>query len=152
VAIVVSRYNEGLTRALLSGALQTLLAAGIQDENVAIVWSPGAFELPLLAQRLAEMGDYQAVICLGAVIRGDTTHDQHINRAVSMGIMDGSLATGIPILFGVLTCDSLEQAWQRAGGTAGNKGAEAATAALEIVSQLEQIEALDLTPSREERA
>ena len=104
-----------------------------------MAWVPGAFELPLVADRLAGSGQYVAVLALGAVIRGETTHDQHINRAVSMGLMDAGLRSGVPVLFGVLTCDTLEQAIHRAGGNIGNKGVECAEAALEMVSLLRQL-------------
>jgi 6,7-dimethyl-8-ribityllumazine synthase len=138
-AVVVSRYNESITSKLLSGALETLAAGGVKDENIDVAWVPGAFELPLAASRLAESGKYAAVICLGAVIRGETTHDQHINRAVSHFLMEISVRTGVPMPFGVLTCETLEQAIHRAGGNKGNKGAEAARAALEMAGLLAQL-------------
>jgi len=138
-AIVVSRYNESITGKLLQGALQTLRAAGVDDESITIAWVPGAWEIPLAAQRLAYSRRFAAVLCLGAVIRGETTHDQHINRQVSLSLGQLSLDTGIPIAFGVLTCNSLEQAIHRAGGNVGNKGIECASAALEMVTLLEQI-------------
>ena len=138
-AIAVSRYNDTITSKLLEGAIETLQAAGIADKAVDIAWAPGAFELPLVAKQLLDHKPYRAVICLGAVIRGETTHDQHINRAVSVAIMDLSLATGVPVLFGVLTCDTLDQAIHRAGGNVGNKGSECAQAALEMVSLLDQL-------------
>lgn len=138
-AIAVSRYNEPITGKLLKGAVETLLAGGVTDDRIDIAWTPGAFELPLVAQELALSGKYAAVICLGAVIRGETTHDQHINRAVSVGLTEASLATKVPILFGVLTCDTLEQAIHRSGGNVGNKGSECAAAALEMVSLLTKI-------------
>jgi 6,7-dimethyl-8-ribityllumazine synthase len=138
-ALVVSRYNESVTNRLLDGARTTLAARGVADDAIDVVWVPGAFELPLVADRLAGSGLYAAVLALGAVIRGQTTHDQHINRAVSMGLMDAGLRTGVPVMFGVLTCDSLEQAIHRAGGNMGNKGAECAEAALEMVSLLRQL-------------
>lgn len=138
-AIVVSRYNESITGKLLQGALQTLRAAGVDDESITIAWVPGAWEIPLAAQRLACSRRFAAVLCLGAVIRGETTHDQHINRQVSLSLGQLSLDTGIPIAFGVLTCNSLEQAIHRAGGNVGNKGIECASAALEMVTLLEQI-------------
>lgn len=138
-AIVVSRYNESITGKLLQGALQTLRAAGVDDESITIAWVPGAWEIPLAAQRLAYSRRFAAVLCLGAVIRGETTHDQHINRQVSLSLGQLSLDTGIPIAFGVLTCNSLEQAIHRAGGNVGNKGIECACAALEMVTLLEQL-------------
>jgi 6,7-dimethyl-8-ribityllumazine synthase len=152
--IVVSRYNEKITTRLLEGAVSTLKAAGVDEEMIDVAWVPGAFEIPLAADKMAGSRRYSAVLCLGAVIRGDTTHDQHINRAVSMGIMDANMRYGIPVLFGVLTCDTVEQAIQRAGGhvesketdtnqnvkpIVGNKGVECATAALEMVSLLKNL-------------
>lgn len=139
MALVVSRYNEAVTARLLEGAQQTLAQRGLPAERIDVAWTPGAFELPIAADRLARSGDYQAVICLGCVIRGETTHDQHINRAVSLGIMESGLRTGVPVLFGVLTCETLEQALQRAGGRVGNKGSEAALAALEMIDLLSQM-------------
>jgi 6,7-dimethyl-8-ribityllumazine synthase len=139
LAIVVSRYNESITSRLLDGALGTLRNAGMADELLDVAWVPGAFEIPLVADRLANSGLYAAVICLGAVIRGETTHDQHINRAVSLQLTESSVHAGIPILFGILTCDTLEQAIHRSGGNAGNKGAECAMAALEMMSLMKQL-------------
>ena len=130
IAIVVARWNESITRRLLDGAVATLRERGIADAAIDVAWVPGAWEIPLIAQEFAESGRYQAVICLGAVIRGETTHDQHINRAVSLAISELALATGIPVLFGILTCETMEQAIHRAGGNVGNKGSECATAAL----------------------
>jgi 6,7-dimethyl-8-ribityllumazine synthase len=138
-AIVVSRYNDSITTKLLGGALATLTSAGVADGAIDVAWVPGAFELPLVADRLAHSGKYVAVLALGAVIRGETTHDQHINRAVSNGLMEAGLHSGVPVLFGVLTCDSLEQAIHRSGGNVGNKGTECAEAALEMVSLLGQL-------------
>ena len=125
-AIVVSRYNESITSKLLDGAVETLKAAGVQDDAIDVAWVPGAFEIPLAADTMAGSRRYAAVLCLGAVIRGDTTHDQHINRAVSMGIMEANMRHGVPVLFGVLTCDTVEQAIQRAGGRVANKMQSAA--------------------------
>jgi 6,7-dimethyl-8-ribityllumazine synthase len=151
--VVVSRYNETVTGKLLDGASATLKAAGVGDESIDVAWVPGAFEIPLVAEQMAGSGRYAAVLCLGAVIRGETSHDEHINRAVSLGIMESGLRHGIPVLFGVLTCDTFEQALQRSGGAAtnlaaagdvkhpaGNKGVECAHAALEMVSLLKQLE------------
>ena len=151
-AIVVSRYNEAVTSKLLDGAVDTLKRAGVAEESIDVAWVPGAFEIPLVAERMAASGRYVAVLCLGAVIRGDTTHDQHINRAVSLGIMETGLRHGTPVLFGVLTCDTVEQAIQRSGGGLANpaasgdvkqpvrnKGVECAQAALEMVSLLKQL-------------
>ena len=138
-AIVVARYNETITTRLLEGALATLQEHGVEDGAIDIAWVPGAFEIPLIAARMAESGNYQAVICLGAVIKGETTHDEHINRAVSLELTRLGVACRMPVMFGVLTCNSLEQAIHRAGGNVGNKGSECALAALEMVSLLEQL-------------
>ncbi len=140
VAIVVAKYNENITSKLLDGALQTLTDAGIPDERIDVAWVPGAWEIPVVAAKLARSGRYLSVITLGAVIRGETTHDQHINRYVSIALGQMSLDTGIPVLFGVLTCNSLEQAIHRSGGNVGNKGAECAEAALEMIDLLGKIE------------
>ena len=140
VAIVVSRWNESITQKLLDGALKTLHERGLGDEAVDVAWVPGAMEIPIVAQSLADSGEYRAVICLGAVIRGETTHDQHINRAVSSAITDVSLETGIPVLFGVLTCETMEQAIHRAGGNVGNKGSECADAALQMTALLKTLQ------------
>jgi 6,7-dimethyl-8-ribityllumazine synthase len=139
LAIVVSRYNEPITRTLLSGALATLAERGVAETSVDVAWVPGAWEIPLVANRLATSGGYAAVICLGAVIRGETTHDQHINRAVSSGLAQAALGSGVPVLFGILTCDTLEQAIHRSGGNVGNKGSECAAAALEMVDLLARL-------------
>jgi 6,7-dimethyl-8-ribityllumazine synthase len=139
LAIVVSRYNESITKNLLSGALQTLAEHGVAEDRVDVTWVPGAWELSLVADRLAKSGRYVAVICLGAVIRGETTHDQHINRAVSTCLAESGVAAGIPILFGLLTCETLEQAIHRSGGNVGNKGGECALAALEMVDLLTKL-------------
>jgi len=138
-AVVVSRYNESITRNLLRGAVETLAARGVADDDVDVVWVPGAWEIPLVARRLAESARYGAILCLGAVIRGETTHDEHINRQVSLNLGKIALDTGVPVLFGVLTCNSLEQAINRSGGSAGNKGVECAEAALEMVSLLAKL-------------
>ena len=134
--IVVSRYNDSITEKLLAGAVETLEAAQVPSDQIDVVWVPGAWEIPLVAKRLAASGRYAAVLCLGAVIRGETSHDRHINRAVSLALIQIACDTGVPVLFGVLTCESLEQAIHRAGGNAGHKGVECAQAALEMVSLL----------------
>ena len=138
-AIVVSRYNEHITGKLLAGAVETLRAASIADEAIDVAWVPGAWEVPLVAQRMARSKSYVAVLCLGAVIRGETTHDEHINRQVSLSLGQLALETGLPVLFGVLTCNTLEQAIHRSGGNAGNKGVECAEAALEMVRLLSKL-------------
>ncbi|MGE3243532.1 MAG: 6,7-dimethyl-8-ribityllumazine synthase [Pirellulales bacterium] len=133
LAIVVSRWNESITKRLLEGAASTLVSRGVPDESIDVAWVPGAWEIPLVAQRLADSRRYRAILCLGAVIRGETTHDQHINRAVSAAISEIALETGIPVLFGILTCETMEQAIHRAGGNVGNKGSECAEAALQMI-------------------
>jgi 6,7-dimethyl-8-ribityllumazine synthase len=138
-AIVVSRYNETITARLLKGALETLAAHGVGDSQIDVAWVPGAFEIPLIADRMAGSKNYLSVLCLGAVIRGETTHDQHINRAVSLELASSGIRHGLPVLFGVLTCDTLEQAIHRAGGNVGNKGAECAETALRMVDLLKQL-------------
>jgi 6,7-dimethyl-8-ribityllumazine synthase len=138
-AIVVSRWNEAITRKLLDAAVTTLRQHGVADGAIDVAWVPGSFEIPLVAQRMAASGDYAAVICLGAVIRGETSHDQHINRAVSLAINQIALSANVPVLFGVLTCETMEQAIHRSGGNVGNKGAECAEAALHMVGLLKSI-------------
>lgn len=137
--IVVARWNEGITRKLLDGAVATLVKHGVADEAIDVAWVPGSFEIPLVAQRMAASGNYSAVLCLGAVIRGETSHDQHINRAVSLAMNQIALATNVPVLFGVLTCETMEQAIHRAGGNVGNKGVECAEAALHMVGVLKNL-------------
>ena len=138
-AIVVSRYHESITGKLLEGAVETLVAAGVSEEAIDVAWVPGAWEIPLISNQMAQAGRYAAVLCLGAVIRGETSHDQHINRQVSVSLGQVALATSTPISFGVLTCDSLEQAIHRAGGAMGNKGVECALAALEMASLMSKL-------------
>jgi 6,7-dimethyl-8-ribityllumazine synthase len=138
-AIVVARWNESITSKLLDGAVITLTDNGVADEAIDVAWVPGSFEIPLIAQRMADSGAYSAVLCLGAVIRGETSHDLHINRAVSLAISQIALTANVPVLFGVLTCETMEQAIDRAGGSAGNKGAECAEAALYMVSLLKNL-------------
>ena len=146
-AIVAARFNETITRRLLDGAVETLLTHGVADANIDVAWVPGAYEIPTVAMRLARSGQYAAIVCLGAVIRGETSHDRHINRAVGNALARIGMETGVPTLFGVLTCDSLEQAEARAGRQAtsgkdaakkivGNKGIDCALAALEMVNLL----------------
>jgi 6,7-dimethyl-8-ribityllumazine synthase len=144
VGIVVSRYNESITRRLLDAAVATFVGAGLPAAGVDVAWVPGAFELPLAADRLAATGRYAAVLCLGAIIRGETSHDRHIASAVGHGIEQAARSHGLPVLFGVLTCDTLAQALARAGGDAasqfaGNKGRECAAAAIEMISLLDQL-------------
>ena len=143
VAVVVSRFNDVVTRQLLSGALATLGEHGISDDRITVAWTPGAFEIPLVADRLAGSGRYAAVICLGAVVQGETLHHEYINSEVSRSLMEIGLATKVPVLFGVLTTRNMEQALERAGGKVGNKGSEAALAALEMVGLMDQLPPAD---------
>ncbi len=135
-AIVVSRYNDTITRKLLDGATRTLQSGGVAEDRIDVAWVPGAWELPVVARHLLEDTRYAAVLCLGCVIRGETTHDQHINTQVSQSLGQLALTFKRPVLFGVLTCHSLAQAIQRSGGRVGNKGEECAHAALEMVALL----------------
>jgi 6,7-dimethyl-8-ribityllumazine synthase len=135
VAIVVSRWNEQVTRRLLEGAVARLAVAGIGPDAVEIAWVPGSFELPSVADRLAASGRFAAVLCLGAIIKGETEHDRHIAQAVARGIEETARHRGLPVLFGVLTCENLAQAFARAGAEPDqNKGAECAAAALEMMA------------------
>ncbi|QDU98502.1 6,7-dimethyl-8-ribityllumazine synthase [Lignipirellula cremea] len=138
-AIVVSRYNDSITGKLLAGACEEFQKNGVPDDALDIAHVPGAWELPLIADRLAATGGYQAIVCLGAVIRGETTHDEHINRQVSLSLGQISLHRNLPVVFGVLTCNSLEQAIHRSGGNVGNKGVESAACALEMASLVQQL-------------
>ncbi|WP_166826556.1 6,7-dimethyl-8-ribityllumazine synthase [Thalassoroseus pseudoceratinae] len=139
-AVVVSRFNSLVTDRLLEGALDTLRRHGTPDDRVTIVRVPGAFEIPVVADRLAKSGQFVAVICLGAVIQGQTTHHEYINQQLAAGLMQTSHETGLPVSFGVLTCQSMEQAMDRAGGKAGNKGVEATLAAIETVNVLRKLD------------
>jgi 6,7-dimethyl-8-ribityllumazine synthase len=139
VAVVASRFNDDVTKLLLEGALQALAGMGLDPDSVPVVWVPGAFEIPLVAKQLAESGELDAVICVGAVIRGETPHFDFVAGECAAGISRVALDTGVPIAFGVLTTDDREQAFARAGGTEGNKGAEAAATAVEMVDLLGQL-------------
>ena len=139
--IVVSRYNSIFTERLLEGALDALYRHGASEENIAIARVPGGFEIPLAAKKMAESKKYDAVICLGAVIQGATSHAAYISAEVAKGIAQISLSTGIPVSFGVLTPDTLEQAIERSGSKAGNKGWEAAMGAIEMVNLLKEFDA-----------
>ena len=136
IGIVAARFNEFIVAKLLSGCQDGLLRHGVRDEDIAVAWVPGAFEIPLAAQAMARSGKYDAVIALGAVIRGATSHYDYVCAEVSKGVAQTSLATGVPVLFGVLTTDTIEQAIERAGTKAGNKGAECAQGAIEMVNLL----------------
>ncbi len=138
--IVASRFNEFITNKLLEGALDALKRHGAKDEEIEIVWVPGAFEIPYAAQRMAEgKNKYDAIICVGAVIRGSTPHFEHIAAEVTKGIAQTGLKTGVPVIYGVITPDTLEQAIERAGAKAGNKGFQAAMSAIEMVNLFEKI-------------
>jgi 6,7-dimethyl-8-ribityllumazine synthase len=134
VAVAASRFNEAITKALLEGALDCLRRHGVRDEDISVTWVPGAFELPSAAKRLALSGDVDAVVCLGAVIKGETAHFEYVSSHALGGIGRVALDTGIPVTCGVLTTYTVDQATDRAGGKAGNKGFEAAAAALEMAS------------------
>ena len=144
VAVVVSRFNGLVTDRLLSGALDTFRRHGLSDDQVTVVHVPGSFEIPLPAKRLAESGQFAAVVCLGAVIQGETSHHEYINHPMASSIMQASLSSGVPVTFGVLTCQSMEQALDRAGGKAGNKGVEASLAAIEMMNLLSQMKSQGL--------
>jgi 6,7-dimethyl-8-ribityllumazine synthase len=138
--IVASRFNEFITNKLLEGALDALKRHGAKDKEIEIVWVPGAFEIPYAAQRMAESKNkYDAIICVGAVIRGSTPHFEHIAAEVTKGIAQTGLKTGVPVIYGVITPDTLEQAIERAGAKAGNKGFQAAMSAIEMVNLFEKI-------------
>jgi 6,7-dimethyl-8-ribityllumazine synthase len=138
-ALAAARFNGAVVEQLLAGALDGLTRHGVQDESIDVVWVPGSMELPLVAQKLAASGRYAAVICLGAVIRGETGHYDHVAGEAAGGIARASLATGVPVIFGVLTCETLEQALNRAGAKSGNKGFDAALAAIEMVNLLRKL-------------
>jgi 6,7-dimethyl-8-ribityllumazine synthase len=138
-AVVAARFNELVTSRLVRGALDALRAHGIGEEDLVVAWVPGAFELPVVARRLAASGVYDAVVCLGAVIRGDTPHFDHVAGQAGNGIRSAAEDTGVPVIFGVLTTDTFDQARDRAGGKHGNKGWDAAMAAMETASVLDQL-------------
>ncbi|TKC18038.1 6,7-dimethyl-8-ribityllumazine synthase [Robertmurraya kyonggiensis] len=132
IGIVVSRFNEFITSKLLGGAEDALVRHGVKDEDITVMWVPGAFEIPLAAKKLAEQGSFDAIITLGTVIRGATPHFEYVSSEVAKGVANTGMQSGIPIIFGVLTTDSIEQAIERAGTKAGNKGYEAAVGAIEM--------------------
>ena len=140
VAIVAARFNEFITSKLIGGAMDGLSRHGVQEADIHLAWVPGAFEIPLVAAKLANSGKYDAVICLGAVIRGSTSHYDYVCSEVSKGIANVSLDSGVPVLFGVLTTENLEQAIERAGSKAGNKGYDCALSAIEMVNLLHTME------------
>jgi 6,7-dimethyl-8-ribityllumazine synthase len=139
-AIVAARFNSLVTEALVAACRDTLVRHGVPEDAIDLAWVPGSFEIPLVARKLAATGRYLAVVCLGCVIRGETSHYDHVAGQAASGIMQASMSTGVPVVFGVLTTESVEQALNRAGLKSGNKGAEAAMAAIEMVNVLAQIE------------
>ena len=138
-ALLVSRFNDFISKRLLEGAMDALTRHGVDDSDITVAWVPGSFEIPIAARKLAESGNYNGIICLGAVIRGDTPHFEYVANEVAKGIAQVSLETGVPTLFGVITADTLEQAIERAGTKAGNKGAMAASSAIEMANLFEKI-------------
>lgn len=138
-ALVAGRFNSFIVEHLISGATDALKRHGVTDQAIDLVRVPGSFEIPFVAQRLAASGQYAAVICLGAVIRGDTDHYDHVAGEAAKGVAHAAMTTGVPVIFGILTCDTLEQAINRAGAKSGNKGAEAAVAAIEMVNLLTKL-------------
>lgn len=141
IGIVAARFNEFITSKLVGGALDALKRHNVSEDSVDIAWVPGAFEIPLIASKMAKSGKYDAVICLGAVIRGSTSHYDYVCSEVSKGIAQVSLASDIPVMFGVLTTENIEQAIERAGSKAGNKGFDCAVGAIEMVNLIHEIEA-----------
>ena len=139
LAVVASRFNETITRQLLEGALSGLRRHGVDEAGITVAWVPGAFELPLAAKRLAATGEYDAVVCLGAVIRGATAHFEHVAGQAAAGVTRAALDTGVPVIFGVLTTDTIEQAIERSGTKAGNKGFDSVVAAIEMADLLRQL-------------
>ncbi len=140
VAIVASRFNEFITSKLISGAVDGLKRHNVNDDDISLAWVPGAYEIPLIAKKMADSGKYDAVICVGAVIRGSTSHYDYVCNEVSKGIAQVALSSSIPVLFGVLTTDTIEQAIERAGTKAGNKGYDCALSAIEMINLIRNIE------------
>ena len=140
IGIVAARFNEFITSKLLSGAIDTLQRHDVKSEDIDVAWVPGAFEIPLIASKMAKTGKYDAIICLGAVIRGNTSHYDYVCSEVSKGIAQVSLNNSIPVMFGVLTTENIEQAIERAGTKAGNKGSDCAEGAIEMVNLIRSIE------------
>ena len=138
--LVVSRFNEFVTRRLLSGALDALNRHGVKEEQIEVAWVPGTFEVPLVAKTLAASGRFDAIVCLGAVVRGATPHFEYIASEVAKGIAAVGLQSGLPVIFGVITADTLDQAIERAGAKSGNKGADAAESAIEMATLLRALE------------
>ena len=143
VGIIGARFNEFIVSKLISGARDGLVRHGVEDDNITFAWVPGAFEIPVIAKKMAMSGKYDAVICLGAVIRGATSHYDYVCSEVSKGIAQASLAAKIPVMFGVLTTENIEQAIERAGTKAGNKGYDCALSAIEMVNLLREMDAAE---------
>jgi 6,7-dimethyl-8-ribityllumazine synthase len=139
IALLASRFNETITKSLLEGALSALRRHGLDDASITVAWVPGAFELPMAAKRLASSGEFDAVVCLGAVIRGATSHYDYVCSQAAAGIARVALDTGVPVIFGVLTTENIEQAIERSGTKAGNKGFDSAVAAIEMADLLRQL-------------
>ena len=139
VAIIASRFNDLVSKGLLEGAIDCLKRHGAKDESIDTVWAPGSFEVPVVAKKLALSGKYNAVICLGAVIRGATSHFEYVAGEAAKGIAKVSLDSGIPVIFGIITADNLEQALERSGGKPGNKGFQAAQSAIELANLMNQL-------------
>ena len=140
IGIVVARFNEFITNKLLGGAVDTLKRHGVADEAIDVAWVPGSFEIPLIAKKMADSGKYDAVICLGAIIRGSTTHYDLVCNEAAKGVAQVSLSSNIPVMFGIITTENLEQAIDRAGAKAGNKGSECAEGAIEMINLVRNIE------------
>lgn len=138
-ALIISRFNELISKKLLDGAVDCLLRHEVKDKDITVIWVPGAFEIPLAAQKAAQSGKFDAVICLGTLIRGATPHFEYISAEVTKGISQVSLQSGMPVVYGILTTDTIEQAIERAGSKGGNKGFNSAAAALEMVSLLKEM-------------
>ena len=139
IGIVVARFNEFITSRLLDGAKSALDRHGVRDEDITVAWVPGSFEIPLVAKRLAESGRFDAVVCLGAVIKGETDHYDHVAGQAASGAANAALSTGVPVLFGILTTNTMEQAIDRAGGKQGNIGFNAGVAAIEMANLLKEL-------------
>ncbi|KAG2332154.1 hypothetical protein Bca52824_003334 [Brassica carinata] len=136
-AIVVARFNEVVTKLLLEGAIETFKKYSVREEDIQVIWVPGSFEIGVVAQNLGKSGNFHAVLCIGAVIRGDTTHYDAVANSAASGVLSAGINSGVPCIFGVLTCEDMDQALNRSGGKAGNKGAETALTALEMASLFE---------------
>jgi 6,7-dimethyl-8-ribityllumazine synthase len=140
-AIVAARFNSMVTEALLSGCRDGFTRHGVTADHIDVVWVPGSFEIPLLARKLAATGQYRAVVCIGCIIRGETSHYDHVAGQAASGVMQAGMSTGVPVIFGILTTETVEQALDRAGLKSGNKGTDAALAAIEMVNLLAKLDA-----------